>query len=135
MARQGLELGGIVAQQLHAHGGPGPVVQLEQGLLADDERCGQLDERWAWRRWLLGRRRDPFLQAVVIETECSNGATESMLADQPDSQVPQGLWNAAGPLPSLPPGLKPVAALRQILRQLVPLTCTHRGPPKRGPAL
>src|SRR5262249_7544279 len=134
-ARQGLDIGGVVAQQLHAHGGPGAVVQLEQGLLADDDRCGQLDERLAWRRRVLGSPLDPFLQAVVIETECGGSATEAMLADQPDGQGPQGLRNAAAPLPSLPPGLKPAAGLRQILRQLAPLMCTHRGPPKRGPAL
>src|SRR5262245_57370884 len=134
MARQGLDLGDLVAQQLQAPGGSGAVVHLEQGLLADEERWGQLDERRAWRRRMLGSRLGVFLQAVVIEAECGGGATEAILADQLDSQVPQRLRNAA-PLPSLPPGLKAVPTLGQILGQLAVLTCTHRGPPKRGPAL
>src|SRR5262249_3583000 len=76
----------------------GTVVQLEQGLLADDDRRGQLDEPRASRRRFLASRLDPLLQAVVIEGECGGGATDAVLADQPDRQVPQRLGNpsAAG---------------------------------------
>ncbi len=41
---QGLDVGGVVAKQLHAQGGPGSVVQLEETLLADHGRRRQLDE-------------------------------------------------------------------------------------------
>src|SRR5262249_32558925 len=103
----------------------GPVVQLEQGLLADDDRRGQLNERRASRRRFLRSRLDPFLQAVVIEAECGGGATDAMMTHEADSQVPQWLRNASAPRPPLPPGLKPAPALGQILRQLAALTCTR----------
>src|SRR5262245_17500939 len=131
MARQDLDLGDIVAQQLHAHGGSGAVVQLEQGLLAGEERCGQLDERWAGRWRLLLRRLNVFLQAVVIESECRGSATEAMGTDQPDGQRPQRWRNPVTSLPPLPPGPEPAPRLKQILRQLASNGCTHRGPPKK----
>ncbi len=42
---RGIDVGGVVAKQLHAQGGPGSVVQLEETLLADHGRRGAtLDE-------------------------------------------------------------------------------------------
>ena len=48
MVDEGLEVGRVIADQLVAQLGSGPVVQFDQRLLADHEGCRHLDEgRWA----------------------------------------------------------------------------------------
>ena len=44
---QGLEVGRVIADQLHAQRGPGPVVQFEQRLLTEAQWGRDLDEGWA----------------------------------------------------------------------------------------
>jgi hypothetical protein len=64
---------------------------------------------------LVGRLFDLFLEAVVIEAECHSGATEAMRLDKSDGQGPEGLRNAAAPLPGGSPSLKLTPPLCQIL--------------------
>jgi hypothetical protein len=67
---RGVEIGAglphqfVIAYQLHAHGGPGPVFELEEALLANHKHCGQLDEGPPDRPRFVGGRPDPFLQSA-----------------------------------------------------------------------
>ena len=74
---------------MQAHAGPGPVVQLDQTLLADHDRRRQLDERRAAPWWFSGSHLGPLLQTIVIEPESRGRATDSMPVRQPDGHSPE----------------------------------------------
>src|ERR1700685_1431819 len=132
-AREGLNVGRVVADQLHAHGGPGAVGELELTLLAEEGRRRQPDKRrFARRRLGTDGSLDVLLQTVVVQTEHGRGATDAIGLDQADSQPPKGRRNpAADRWPTAPPSLKAISPPKQIAGQRATLVCRHRDPPKK----